>query len=269
MVYELDEDTALSNASAGLWVGVLTDRWMIGGGPNGGYIATFLIRAMREESVQPDPLTMTTHFLTRPEPGRIDVEVTVLHEAGAHAFLQANLSQMGQIRAISLATFGRLRPDEIRSTQATMPEAADPDTAATRPLPPGLTAGPAASFLDRFDHREASGELSSLWHGVPGRAEVGGWTRLSDGRPMDALAVPLLMDAYPPAMFATFQGGMAPTVELTVHWRDRPGPEWQLLRFSSRFLQSGYTEEDGEMWSTDGRLVAQSRQLARFRTPPT
>ena len=104
----------------------------------------------------------------------------------------------------------------------------------------------------------------------PGPARVGGWIRFADGRPIDNLAVPLLMDSWPPPMFATFLGGMAPTIELTVHWRNRPSPEnrWHLADFRSRYLLNGYTEEDGELWDENGRLVAQSRQLARFSPPP-
>ena len=65
-VSEFDDDTALTLGDDGVWRGAMTDRWWIGAGPNGGYIASFLIRAMVAESRQPDPLTMTTHYLSRP-----------------------------------------------------------------------------------------------------------------------------------------------------------------------------------------------------------
>ena len=84
---------------------------------------------------------------------------------------------------------------------------------------------------------------------------------------VDALAVPLVMDSWPPAIFSTFLGGGAPTIELTVHWRGRPQAAWHLARFTSSLLAGGYVEEDGELWGQDGRLVAQSRQLARFLPP--
>ncbi len=79
--------------------------------------------------------------------------------------------------------------------------------------------------------------------------------------------VPLFMDCWPPSMFFAFQGGFAPTLELTVHFRSRPRTEWHLAAFESRFLMGGYVEEDGLLWGEDGRLVAQSRQLALFRPP--
>jgi len=40
-----------------------------------------------------------------------------------------------------------------------------------------------------------------------------------------------------------------------------PG-DWVLARFASRLSRDGFIEEDGEIWSRDGWLIAQSRQLA-------
>jgi len=41
-----------------------------------------------------------------------------------------------------------------------------------------------------------------------------------------------------------------------------PVPGWLRCRFTTRFVSGGFLEEDGEIWDGDGRLVAQSRQLA-------
>ena len=60
-----------------------------------------------------------------------------------------------------------------------------------------------------------------------------------------------------------------PTIDLTVHIRapqaviDVLDPDAHLLCvFRSRTLADGYVEEDGEIWSPGGVLLAQSRQLA-------
>jgi len=76
-----------------------------------------------------------------------------------------------------------------------------------------------------------------------------------------------LCDCWPPAVFSrTMQPSPtgAPTLELTIHWRDRPGVGWHYARFETRLVAGGYMDEDGEVWSEDGRLVAQSRQFARY-----
>ena len=57
--YELDIDTALTSAGHGRYEGELVDRWNVGVGMNGGYLAVFCLRAVLLESALPDPLSMT------------------------------------------------------------------------------------------------------------------------------------------------------------------------------------------------------------------
>jgi acyl-CoA thioesterase len=63
--------------------------------------------------------------------------------------------------------------------------------------------------------------------------------------------------------------GGVPTVDLTIHFRcdlraraARDAHEWLLVVFRSRQAREGFVEEDGEIWSRDGELLAHSRQLA-------
>ena len=44
-------------------------------------------------------------------------------------------------------------------------------------------------------------------------------------------------------------------------------PGWLRLRHATRNVAGGMFEEDCEVWDSAGRLVAQSRQLARFPRP--
>ncbi|HZT67973.1 MAG TPA: thioesterase family protein [Acidimicrobiales bacterium] len=260
---ELDDDTALEPVGEGAWEGRVTDRWSIGAGPNGGYIAAILTRALMADSPFPQPLTMTVHYMTRPSPGPARLTVERLRQGRSHATLLVRMAQGGPV-AVALATTGRYRPDEPVSLQSEAPAYPPPEECISGKGPSiaGLT------FRDRFATRVGSPDDLAFLRTSPGPAQTGGWSRLADGRPVDQIAVPLLMDSWPPAMFSTFLGGNAPTIELTVHWRAEPRTDWHLLLFRSRFLAGGYVEEDGEMWDEDGRLVAQSRQLARF-VPPT
>ena len=63
----------------------------------------------------------------------------------------------------------------------------------------------------------------------------------------------------PPAFLKLGFGIRVPTLELTVHLRGPMPPgehEWVIGRFSSRLAAGGTVEEDGELWSADGRLLA-------------
>jgi len=100
-----------------------------------------------------------------------------------------------------------------------------------------------------------------------GKAVLGAWVRFADGRDADPLALTLIVDALPPPVFDLGAQGWVPTIELTVHVRAIPAPGWLKMWASTRFLQGGYLEEDVEIWDTEDRLVAHSRQLARLTGP--
>jgi len=86
---------------------------------------------------------------------------------------------------------------------------------------------------------------------------------MADGREPDPLMLLLAVDTLPPVTFDMGLAGWAPTLELTAHVRARPAPGWLRVRVSTRNFAGGLLEEDAEVWDSQDRLVAQSRQLAR------
>ena len=77
-----------------------------------------------------------------------------------------------------------------------------------------------------------------------------------------------LCDSWFPAVFSVVREPLAvPTLDLTVHLRaDLPRPgDWVLGRFTTRTVRDGFLEEDAELFSADGELLAHSRQLALAR----
>jgi acyl-CoA thioesterase len=76
---------------------------------------------------------------------------------------------------------------------------------------------------------------------------------------------------YVAAILRRALAGGVPTVDLTVHFRaplplpDSPPDAWVLAVVRSRLVRDGFVEEDGEIWSRDGTLIAQSRQFALLR----
>ena len=100
-----------------------------------------------------------------------------------------------------------------------------------------------------------------------GRGMHPGWFKLADDREPDPIELLMVVDALPPVTFDLGLPGWAPTLELTAHVRALPAPGWVKVRHAPATSPAGMFEEDCEVWDSAGRLVAQSRQLAR--TPRT
>jgi hypothetical protein len=90
-----------------------------------------------------------------------------------------------------------------------------------------------------------------------------GWVRLTDGRPADPFALALFADVLPPTSWSLGMMGWAPTVQLQVLVRGLPAPGWCLVEARASEVAGGWLDEDYRIWDSAGRLVAQSRQLAR------
>ena len=79
----------------------------------------------------------------------------------------------------------------------------------------------------------------------------------------------LFADAFPPTLLGAVDAGWVPTIELTVHVRGVRRRAGCSGRFGPEFLMDGLLEEDGELWDSEGRPVALSRQLAMVLSRPT
>ncbi len=100
-------------------------------------------------------------------------------------------------------------------------------------------------------------------HEPSGVPEMRGYVQLRDHRDPDALLLALAVDALPPVVFSLGATGWAPTVELTWHMRAVPVAGPLKVATRSRHVSGGWFDEEAEVFDAAGRLVAQSRQLAR------
>ena len=263
-----DSSAALATSQ---FSGHVDPAWNIGGNPNGGYLLAIAAQALRQTTPdQPDPLSITAHYLL---PGLPDqacrVDTQVLRSGRNISTVRATLAQDGGARLELLAAMGRLgklgaadAPSQLPVIALTRPNLPPPEDCVGRS---GAAQGVVLPILGRLEIRL---HPQQAMPGAAGQATVSGWIRFADGRPPDALACLLMVDAFPPAVFGLLgMVGWVPTVELTVQLRRRPVPGWLMGQFWSNDLSDGRLIEDGALWDADGHLVAQSRQLALMRTP--
>ncbi len=245
----------------------LSASWNIGDNPNGGYLAAGTLRAMTEVAGQPDPLSVTMHFLRPGTPGEsAEIRTRLVRPGRRVTTVAAELHQQGRQRLQMIGAFGDLgdpNPADVSHPELTLEpvDLPDPDECVDRR---SLEQGVDLPILDRLDVR-----IDPRWAvaGASDRAQVSGWIRFSDGRPVDAMALPLFADAFPPSVFSLLGSiGWVPTLELTVHVRRRPEPGWIRARFTTQDLSNGMLVENGDLWDSSGRLVARARQLALLLT---
>lgn len=258
-VHRFDADTRVQAVADSRWSAEIGPGWnAIGGQPNGGYLLAVALAAASQALPGAEPLTATAHYVKPAVIGPADLDVQVVKRGRLTSTVTATLSQDGSERVRLLAAYSDRTmlgwPTEFSAEPPVIPGPQDC-------LIPQVPAATGASIADRFEYRVTP---ATRWaRGVPsGTARIEGWLRFSDGREPDLAALALFADAFPPAIFEVIERAVVPTVELTVHLRSQPAPGWVQARFQTRTLLGGILEEDGELWDSQGRLVAMSRQLA-------
>lgn len=238
--------------------------WSVAGAVNGGYLLSVAGLALRNNSAKaPDPLVLSTYYLGPSQGGRAEITTRLIREGRSSATFAVDLSQNTEPKITALATMGNLvaLPDDVATT-AIPPELPDPDQCINVAEAPGDFIE-SAPLMKRYDMR-LDPETAGFAAGRPsGRGLLQGWIRLADGTAPDALSLLAFLDAFPPVMFDLGRFNWAPTMELTAHLRAEPAPGWIRAKLYTRNIAGGMFEEDCELWDSAGRLVAQSRQLAR------
>jgi acyl-CoA thioesterase len=266
-VSAFDRDTAVERLGDGRFGAEINPAWNIVRGPNGGYLAAIILRALSAAAADPAraPRSLTTHYLAAPQAGPVELRTRVERTGSRLTTVSGRMEQDGTTVALALAAFSPNWEQALPDSAPAMPDAPPADGRPPFPRVPGHT----PPFSDHFVLTPAIG--AAPFSGGE-EARTGGWLRLEEPRPVDHVLLATYADAWFPAPFSRLTGPVAaPTIDLTIHFRTSdpavPAGEPVLTLFSSRTLQDGFWEEDGEIWSADGRLLAQSRQLALLLPP--
>ena len=255
-------DTAVEPVGDGLYRAVVPAHWFIVTGPNGGWVAAVLTRAMETASGRP-ARSLTIHFLEAPALGEMEVSATVERNGGTTSYLSLRITQGGRPVALALGVCAEWREGAPEWRDARPPELPPPDEC--RRIDPDRT--PVPDFWRNYDGRGATG--------FPGQGKpvpASGWIRTAEPHPLDAPLLAALTDSWLPAAFVRVsEPVLAPTLDLTIHWRAPLPPAdahpWTKVVMRTGTGAGGVWEEDGELWSPEGVLLAQSRQLAVVRRP--
>ncbi|NRA08672.1 MAG: thioesterase family protein [Myxococcales bacterium] len=259
-----DRDTAVEPQGEGRFDCTISPGWVVERGPNGGYVSALLLRAIQAAVAEPAraPRSLNVHFCAPPRPGPAQIETRIERQGRTLSSVTARMLQGERLLALATAALALPRPGDFSYDDTRMPRVPPPEACPEIP----------ARFPvhDRYESRRALG--AEPFTGSHEKA-AGGWIRLAEEpRAADALLLAAYADGWPPCVIARMPAGDPqpagfPTIDLTVHFRSTPpapglaADAFLLTVFRSRLLTDGFFEEDGEIWSPDGQLLAHSRQL--------
>ncbi len=259
-----DEALALHPDGDGL-SGRVAPGWDVFGIPHGGYLLALTGKAVLTSTGAPDLFTVTTHYLrkARHEPITFRVHrvggsrrlttVTAIATQGEDVVLSA-MASVGDRTTIAGPTWHRDAPWDPGSARLT-PRAGTPEMAAGGGLRTPEIAARAGERLDVATLGFAGGTPDG----------TGELRAVAEGLPADQVGALLACDVTPPAAWnALRMSGWVPTVELTAHVRARSGTGPLSVTAGTRHVTDGFLEEDALVHDSQGRLMVQSRQLARW-----
>lgn len=258
-----EQETAVVRIAENHFRGELHEGWRIGEVPNGGYVLAIAGRALREAMPHNDPLSMNAFYLAPTGLGPIDCHVEILRSGRGTSFAEVRMVQNDELKVKVTAAFTDI--DKLNGESWSLEE---------RPVYPSWDeCEPAGQkgveFRQRVELRLVAGLEVFSERQPNGSGEFCGWANLRDGSAPDVISLLMFADAFPPPVFTLYGPvGWVPTVELTVQVRAHPSPGPVQCRLACKHLTNGVVEEDGEYWDSSGKLVAISRQTAKFRVPP-
>jgi acyl-CoA thioesterase len=260
-----DAATAVRRTEGGGLMTELDPGWDVGGGIlNGGYLLSVAARAAVLESPHPHPVALAASYLRAPAagPATLTVQsgpagrtlahslVTLADDGGPALNVQVTTATLGSDASAYAEPMPDVPPVEECFSLAEHRHLAPPGVQV-----PGLSL--------RVDTRLDIATAGWAFGQPSGEPVLRAWMRFTDGREPDPLALVTFADALPPTGFALGNLGWAPTVQLQVLVRALPAPGWCLVEARSSEIAGGWVDEDYRIWDSTGRLVAQSRQLAR------
>lgn len=250
---------------------------------HGGLLQAIALRAIDAE-INADgryqARSFSCHFLRPPKHGTVEIFVDPLRRGRRFATSRSTITQEGKPCVTVLATHSVREMNEIAHWALPAPVVPPaPPRSAPRVGPKEYLAAPTESWLampdgappffdqvllaPRFGSAPFRGKAVDLERGT----DNGGWISTPEPQKIDTAWLALIIDIlWPPVLQTLTEPAMAPTLDLTTHIRADIPPEGLddqplLLHNVTRAALGGLSDTDGYVFSADGALLAQGRQL--------
>jgi len=249
------------------WQGHTSDDYWAFVGPFGGVTAATILRALIEHPQRSgDPLSLTVNYCAPIAQGAFDLDVRLVKANRSTQHWSVELTQDGaDVATLATAVFAERRPSWSHQ-QAQFPGASPFER--TLPYP-----SPAMTWSKQYDFRFVEGEpkFGSAMVTPPNT-----YSRLWIGdrapRRIDALSLVSMSDAFFGRVFHA-RRELVPfgTVSLTTYFHADAGDlaaedtTRVLAVADAKIFHKSYGDQNGELWSPSGRLLATTSQIAYFK----
>jgi len=257
-----ERSVAVTGRGAGLYDAEVRPEWNDPAAPNGGILAALMLRAARAElgGDSPPARTLAAQYLEAPVPGAAQLRVEVLRQGKRVRAAEVRLIQAQRLAATATIIFSAARAQAATLSRAPKEPLPDPDDLAESIF------GRLPGAPPLFDAVRLAPVLGPPPFTSGEAALTGGWLALrDDDAPLDAARLCAMTDLWWPAAFGILDrpAGL-PTIQLTIHLRvtEPTVTPPVFARFETQTVAEAHLEESGELWSRDGTLLAESRQLA-------
>jgi acyl-CoA thioesterase len=238
-------------------------EWFSWGGSHGGLLMALSAEVVAREAPGKTLRTLTTHFLAPVDDQPMELRSTVERSSSTSATVLVRTEQSGRLAALTVAATLASRPSWAVGHRPAMPAVPSPDACAAYRDAELLFAFPSQIEIRPTD--------DTLPLSGAERPVLTAWVRVRASDLVDVPTAVMLLDALAPAAYAAWTApAVMPTVELSAHLvRDldrNPYQGWVLIQQRHTATEAGISIDECDMFTTDGDLVAQARQLRRVLT---
>ena len=273
MIHPLDQSLVLESLGPNLWHSPCSPLYWNTIGPFGGWIAAMLLHAvLGEESARGDPVALQAQFIGPMRQAPFRVRTACLKQNRSTAFWRSEILQAGEdggseaVCAHATITLSNWR-DTFSLADARMPPA--PPAASLPALSQRSYRQPA--FLSRYDFRLVSGPILAGADNMNSLV----WLRDAEPRTLDARSITALCDTSPPSIWLRLsEPVIVTTLVYNIFFRASAaamaaaGTEHVLIDSYCDVGAAGFYDQNANLWSAAGDLLAQTQQLTWFADKP-
>ena len=264
----LFDDATQVTAGDSRWQGRTSDDYWAFVGPFGGATAATILRALLEHpQAAGNPLALTVNYCAPIAQGDFDLDVRLVKANRSTQHWCVELTQAGgDVATLATAVLAERRPSWSHQP-ATFPE--------SQPFEQTLAyAKVAAPWVKQYDFRFIEGEpnVADSSNAAPANAFSKLWIGDRIPRKIDALSLVAMSDAFFARIFLA-RREIVPfgTVSLTTYFHagaDDLAKEditRVLAVADAKIFHKSYGDQNGELWSPEGRLLATTTQIGYFK----